>query len=145
MPVNASWKNPHDERGRFKSRSLPANGKGPVQLTCRQWAREFHLSHMTLFRALKKHGEEPDSRGRYTAGQVIRANWGPDHAERIGLLREKIESIRAKTAERMAGLIPVKELKEHNETVFGPIAQEINSMTILSLKQKSGLLRHLPL
>jgi hypothetical protein len=117
----------------------------PVRLTVRAWAREFHVPHMTLFRALKKHGEEPDQWGRYTTAQVVRANWGERHEGRVGLLKLKTESIKEKNAEKRAGLIPVGDVSVHKRIVFGAIRDELNSWKELDAKDKSNLLHHLPL
>jgi hypothetical protein len=77
--------------------------------------------------------------------QVVRANWGERHEGRVGLLKLKTESLKAKTAETLAGLIPVAEIKGHQEAVFGPIREAIESWPELDAKQKASLLRHLPL
>jgi hypothetical protein len=89
--------------------------------------------------------EEPDRWGRFSTRQVIQSLWGPGYEQRIGLLREKTEAIRAKTAETLAGLIPVSEIKGHQEAVFNPIREAIESWPELDAKAKASLLRHLPL
>jgi len=123
-----------------------ASDNDEVRLSIKAWAREFGcVTQPGLSKALHRSGQLPDSRGRYSTGQVREALWGRAYQERIGLMRAKIETIKLQTAERMAGLIPANQIKAHNQLISDAIRDEINSWKELDAKQKSNLLHHLPL
>ena len=124
---------------------VAANGNGPVKLTVRQWANELRMNHMTLFRALRKMREVGDARGRFTTKQIRESLWTPQGEQKAELDQAKVEALQAKNAETRAGLIPAGDVIAHNQTVFGAIRAEINSWKELDAREKSNLLRHLPL
>jgi hypothetical protein len=118
---------------------------GEVRFSIKRWARELQtITQPGLSKALHKAGQMPDAQGRYSTAQIRETLWGKAYQERINLLRAKTEAIKQKTAQMMAGLIPVAEIPKHNRAIYGALTEEINSWTILDQKQKANLLRHLP-
>jgi hypothetical protein len=108
-------------------------------------AREFNTSRETLLRKLTASGWVKNGHGADTpllTEHIVKALFPDEASQHYELAKARAEALQMANARDRAELIPITDIKRHDETIFAAIKEEILSFD-LSDKEREILLNRL--
>jgi hypothetical protein len=136
-------------------KAKPSGGRGMARPSKRiesqtvRWnlelaAREFNTSRETLIRKLTAAGWVKNGADTpLLTSHIVRALFPDEATQHYEMTKARAEALKMENEERRRNLIPITDIKRHDETVFAAIKEEILSFDDLSDKRKEVLLNRL--